>query len=100
ILIDFPVCARARRSRQQGKGFDLQAFIHKAENIKFKLKDVRTKKDIIMNASEFQQKVKAMYLRSDLIEINPSTFNTTKKEIIEGTYQYLHKKYNQTNSWD
>ncbi|MTH18291.1 hypothetical protein [Flavobacterium sp. LC2016-01] len=82
------------------KKFDLKAFIDKVENIRFKMIDVKTKKEIIMSASEFQQKLKANYLPSDIIEINPSTFNTTKKEIIEGTYQYLHKKYNQTNSWD
>jgi hypothetical protein len=64
------------------------------------MKDVRTKKDIFMNASDFQKRVKNSYLQSDIIEINPSTFNTTREEIIEGTYQYLHKKYNQTDSWD
>ncbi|WP_141248170.1 hypothetical protein [Flavobacterium sp. ACN2] len=88
------------RNNERLKKLKTDKFINKIESFKFKMKDVRTKKDILMNASDFQQRVKSSYLQSDIIEINPSTFNTTREQIIEGTYQYLHKKYNQTNSWD
>lgn len=76
------------------KGFD------DIYSFKFKMIDVKTKEKIIMNASEFQLKVKNNYFKFDVSEINPNSFNTTKERIIEGTYQYLHKKYNQQNSWD
>jgi hypothetical protein len=88
------------KNNERMKKFKTENFINKIESFKFKMKDVRTKKDIFMNASDFQKRVKNSYLQSDIIEINPSTFNTTREEIIEGTYQYLHKKYNQTDSWD
>ncbi|MCC9066379.1 hypothetical protein [Flavobacterium piscisymbiosum] len=76
------------------KGFD------DIDYFKFKMINVKTNEKIIINASDFQQKVKNNYFQFDVSEINPSSFNTTKGEIIEGTYQYLNKKYNQKNSWD
>jgi hypothetical protein len=82
------------------KKFDMKKYISKIESFKFELIDVKNKQKFLMNASDFQQKVKNNYMQSDIIEINPSSFNTTGDEIIEGTYQYLNKKYNQTNSWD
>jgi hypothetical protein len=63
----------------------------------FEMINVKTKQKTIMDAAVFQQKVKTGYNFSEVIEINPNTFETTGNEIIEGTYQYLFKKYNQTN---
>lgn len=71
-----------------------------ANSFEFEMIDVSTGQKIFMNPSEFQQKIKSNYFQSNIQEINPSTLNTTKEEIIEATYQYLHTKYNQPLNWD
>ena len=65
---------------------------NKAFSYKIQMTNVSTRQKIKMNPSEFSSKVNDSYQFSEVIEINPRTFEIDEQEFIEGIYIHLRKR--------